>query len=225
MTSLLLRLHVTFRPPHHHQKPSHHPTIKCGPRDNRGPLYKGRTLSIEAIQAVQSLKRAHLKSPLEMDTLLDKTLSRLIKSDLIAAFNELVRQDRLILALKVLSALKAEEGYKIDLNIYAKLVSAMARNEMGENIDELVKGVSVGDVVSADGKGVVTIVKALLAADKADATVRVYELLREGGCEVDDYLGRVLSRGLRRLGRKDVASEIDRELGRVVGGGMEKVVA
>ncbi|GKD97774.1 hypothetical protein Tco_1381671, partial [Tanacetum coccineum] len=35
--------------------------------------------------------------------------------------------------------------------------------------------------------------------------------------------GRVLSRGLRRLGRKDVASEIDRELGRVVSGGMEKV--
>ncbi|PWA68543.1 hypothetical protein CTI12_AA140130 [Artemisia annua] len=158
-----------------------------------------------------------------MDTLLDKTLSRLIKSDLIAAFNELVRQDQLILALKVLSALKTEEGYKIDLNIYAKLVTAMARNGMGEDIDELVKGVSVGDVVSAGGRGVVTIVKALLAADKADATVRVYELLREGGCEVDDYLGRVLSRGLRRLGRKDVASEIDRELGRVVGGGLEKV--
>ncbi|GJT19023.1 protein thylakoid assembly 8, chloroplastic [Tanacetum coccineum] len=225
MTSLLLRLHVTFRPPHHHHKPSHQPAIKCGPRDNRGPLYKGRTLSIEAIQAVQSLKRAHLKSPLEMDTLLDKTLSRLIKSDLIAAFNELVRQDQLILALKVLSALKTEEGYKIDLNIYAKLVSAMARNGMGENIDELVKGVSVEDVVSADGKGVVTIVKALLAADKADATVRVYEMLREGGCEVDDYLGRVLSRGLRRLGRKDVASEIDKELGRVVEGGLEKVGA
>ncbi|KAI4324754.1 hypothetical protein MLD38_030211 [Melastoma candidum] len=53
--------------------------ILCGPRGERGPLIKGRTLSKEAILAIQALKR----SP-------DSTanLSRLIKSDLVAALKD-----------------------------------------------------------------------------------------------------------------------------------------
>ncbi|KAI3802704.1 hypothetical protein L1987_30845 [Smallanthus sonchifolius] len=229
-----LRLYLPFRPLHHRStavhsdgKPSCYPTVRCGPRDNRGPLYKGRTLSIEAIQAVQSLKRSHRSDPTNNDTV-SKTLSRLVKSDLIAAFNELLRQDQFDLALKVFTAVRSEDWYKTDLNLYAKLVSAMASRDMTEEIDRMMSDVEVKDVVSADGKGLVTLVKALLAADRAESTVRVYEMMKSGGwrCNsaADDYVGKVLSRGLRRLGKKKVADEIDLEIERVSGGVLEKMV-
>ncbi|XP_076886119.1 protein THYLAKOID ASSEMBLY 8, chloroplastic-like [Bidens hawaiensis] len=120
-----------------------------------------RTLSIEAIQAVKSLKRSHRSDP----TPVSKTLSRLVKSDLIAG--------------------KTSSGlWELELEL------------------------EVADFVSADSKGVVTLVKALLAADRADATVRVYEMMKSGGWRFDsvrgEYVGKVLSRGLRRLGKKEL---------------------
>lgn len=82
--------------------------IRCGPRNNRGPLLKGRVLSIEAIQAVQSLKRAHRGDQSKLNEVLSETLPRLIKADLIAAFKELLRQDHSDLALKVFSVVRSE---------------------------------------------------------------------------------------------------------------------
>ncbi|KAI7752556.1 hypothetical protein M8C21_016968 [Ambrosia artemisiifolia] len=224
-----LRLHLPIHLPYNHPtaNPRCYTPVRCGPRSNRGPLYKGRTLTIEAIQAVQSLKRTHRSDPSNNDAVF-KTLSRLVKSDLIAAFNELIRQDQFDLAVKVFSVIKLEDWYKTDLNLYAKLVSAMASKGMMDEIDRLMNDVEVADVVSADGKGLVTVIKALLAADRAESTVRVYEMMKAGGwrcnSSADDYVGKVLSRGLRRLGKKEVADEIDAEIERVSGGVLEKMV-
>ncbi|XP_076944177.1 protein THYLAKOID ASSEMBLY 8, chloroplastic-like [Bidens hawaiensis] len=216
-----LRLYLPLHLPHHNPT-AVNSTIRCGPRSNRGPLHKGRTLSIEAIQAVQSLKRSHRSDP----TTVSKTLSRLVKSDLIAAFNELLRQHHFDLSLTVFNSIKSEHWYKPDLTLYAKLTTEMASKGMADEIDRLIDDVEVADMVSADGKGVVTLIKALLAADRADATVRVYEMMKSGGWRFDsvkdEYVGKVLSRGLRRLGKKEVADEIDFEIGRVSGGVLDK---
>ncbi|KAL4559986.1 hypothetical protein LXL04_032134 [Taraxacum kok-saghyz] len=229
-----LRLHLPFRSPGHHS-PAVHPvgnsirytTVRCGPRDNRGPLYKGRTLSIEAIQAVQTLKRSHRSDPTNNDTV-SKTLSRLVKSDLVAAFNELLRQNQFDLALKVFSAIRSEDWYKTDLSLYAKLVTSMASRKMTEDIDRLILDVEPEDVISSDSKGLITLIKALLAADRAESTIRVYEMMKSGGWNCDsqanEYVGKVLSRGLKRLGKKEVADEIDLEIGRVSGGTPEKMM-
>ncbi|KAI3737642.1 hypothetical protein L2E82_27651 [Cichorium intybus] len=229
-----LRLHLPFRSSN--DRPAAirpvgihrcYPTVRCGPRDNRGPLYKGRTLSIEAIQAVQSLKRSYRSDPTNDDTV-SKTLSRLVKSDLVAAFNELLRQDQFDLALKVFSAIRSEDWYKTDLSLYAKLVAAMAGKRMTDDIDRLILDIQAEDVISSDSKGLITLIKALLAADRAEPTVRIYEMMKSGGwsCNstTNDYVGKVLSRGLRRLGRKKVADEIDSEIARVSGGVSEKMM-
>ncbi|CAH1419288.1 unnamed protein product [Lactuca virosa] len=229
-----LRLHLPFCSPCNRSaafnpigNPRCYTTVRCGPRDNRGPLYKGRTLSIEAIQAVQSLKRSHRSDPTNNDTV-SKTLSRLVKSDLVAAFNELLRQDQFDLALKVFSAIRSEDWYKTDLSLYAKLVASMATKRMTDDIDNLILDIEVDDVVSSDSKGLITLIKALLAADRAESTVRIYEMMKSGGWNCNspsnDYVGKVLSRGLRRLGKKKVADEIDSEIGRVSGGISEKMV-
>lgn len=69
---------------------------------NRKPLQKGRNLSIEAIQAVQALKRvANKNDDSAVEQVFDSKVRRLIKSDMIAVLRELLRQNQCLLALKV----------------------------------------------------------------------------------------------------------------------------
>uniref|UniRef100_A0A2P2JGE1 Uncharacterized protein MANES_15G113700 n=1 Tax=Rhizophora mucronata TaxID=61149 RepID=A0A2P2JGE1_RHIMU len=71
--------------------------------NNRKPLQRGRDLSIEAIQAVQALKRTWSSVPNSpnLDHVLRSKFSRLLKFDMIAVLRELLRQNRCLLALKV----------------------------------------------------------------------------------------------------------------------------
>lgn len=204
--SLPSSLHQTHKPNPTGTKPPF--TIRCGPRDNRGPLVKGRILSIEAIQAVQSLKRSPQNHAV---------LSRLLKSDLIAAYNELLRQDQTELAVKVFSAIRSEFWYTTDLSMYASLVSALARKGKREEIDRLIRGLSEEELGS-DDKRLVLLIKAVVNAGRLDSTVKIYRLMRTSGwapsCAADDYVVKVLINGLRRLGEENVANEVFREFGR-----------
>ncbi|KAF3450722.1 hypothetical protein FNV43_RR06811 [Rhamnella rubrinervis] len=192
-----------------------HFLVRCGPRDNRGPLVKGRTLSIEAIQAVQTLKRAQRSEPTNLSTLVSKTLSRLIKADLVAAFKELLRQDQCALALHVLSTLQSE--YEPGLSVYADLVLALARNGMSEDIDRLIFDMEKeGGGVPCNDKGLIRLIRAVIGAERRESTVRIYGMMKRSGwgCssfEADEYTARVLSKGLRRLGEVGLADEVDRE--------------
>ncbi|EXB74541.1 hypothetical protein L484_026238 [Morus notabilis] len=202
--------------------------IRCGPRDNRGPLVKGRILSIEAIQAVQALKRAHRSDPSTLPTVASKTLSRLIKSDLLAALKELLRQDHCALALHVFSAVRSE--YRPDLSLYADMVIALEKNGMAEDIDRLIFDLEMEGcgAVGDDNKGLIRLVRAVIAAERRESTVRIYGMLKMGvlgssGFEADDHTVGALSKGLRRLGEAALADEVDREFGRSQKGSLEKV--
>ncbi|XAR50661.1 hypothetical protein NMG60_11005046 [Bertholletia excelsa] len=201
--------------------------VRCGPRDKRGPLLKGRVLSTEAIQAVQALKRAQRTDPSKLDDVLSKTVGRLIKSDLIAAFDELLRQDHCQVALRVFSAVRSEPWDKTDLGLYADLVSALARKGMTEDIDRLIRDLEGESVIPCDDKGLVRLVKALIAAGRAESTVRIYGLMKRSGwgCSgaADEYVAKVLSKGLRRFGEGRLADEIDLEIGKLFRGIMENV--
>lgn len=74
---------------------------------NRKPLQRGRMLSIEAIQAVQALKRANTppspSSSSMLDRVIDSKIRRLLKFDMVAVLRELLRQNECSLALKVSS--------------------------------------------------------------------------------------------------------------------------
>ncbi|XP_052175911.1 protein THYLAKOID ASSEMBLY 8, chloroplastic [Diospyros lotus] len=193
----------------------HFATVRCGPRSNRGPLVKGRVLSTEAIQAVQSLKRAASRAdPSSLDAVLSKTLSRLIKPDLIAAFNELLRQDRCDLALKVFAAARSESWYATDLAVYADLVTALARKGMAEDIDSLIGDLETEGGIPCGG-GLVRLVKAVIAAGRVESTARIYGLMKRSGwrSDEDEYVARVLSKGLRRMGELRLADEIGLDFG------------
>ncbi|GFZ08066.1 PPR containing protein [Actinidia rufa] len=181
----------------------------------------------EAIQAVQALKRAHRGDSSKLADLLSKTLPRLIKSDLIAAFNELLRQDHCDLALKVFSAVRSEYWHKTDLGVYADLVSALARKGMTEDIDRLICDLEGEGAIRCDDKGLVRLIKALIAAERTESTVKIYGMMKGSGwgptSVADGYAAKVLSRGLRRLGEERLADEIEVEFGKLFRGILEKV--
>ncbi|KAK6912037.1 hypothetical protein RJ641_024130 [Dillenia turbinata] len=199
--------------------------VRCGPRDNRGPLVRGRVLSKEAIQAVQFLKRSQQSAA--QDSSISKTLSRLIKSDLIATFKELVRQAHPDLALQVLFTLRSE--YQPELSLYADLISALAKKKMWENIDRLISDfVEREDVIACDdNKGLVSLLRALLAADRAESTVAIYRMMERSGWGstyvADEHAVLILIKGLRRLGENGVADEIELEFGRLSKGSFGKL--
>lgn len=67
---------------------------------NRKPLQKGRTPSIEAIQAVQALKRAR-RDESSLERVFESNFRRLLKLDMIAVLQQLLSQNECLLALKV----------------------------------------------------------------------------------------------------------------------------
>lgn len=82
---------------------------------NRKPLQRGRNLSIEAIQAVQALKRA-VSSEVLLEQVFDTKFRRLLKFDMITVLRELLRQNQCLLALKVRHAPTLLQTQNLSLN-------------------------------------------------------------------------------------------------------------
>lgn len=87
-----------------------------------------------------------------------------------------------------------------------------------DEIDELVAGMKESGIEYGESRGLLTLVKALIAAERKASVVRVYGLMKKGGYEMEEYLGRVLSKGLRRFGEGELADEVDREFARLYKG-------
>ena len=104
------------------------------------------------------------------------------------------------------------------MGLYADLVQALANNRMAEDIDRLIGEMEMEDGVIdlGDKKGLSRLIKALIAAERRESTVRMYGVMKRSGwgcigsgVEVDEYVAKVLSKGLRRFGERDVAREVD----------------
>ncbi|MCL7050739.1 hypothetical protein MKW94_011858 [Papaver nudicaule] len=199
--------------------------IRCGPRDNRGPLVKGRSLSTEAMQAVQALKRAK-GDDTKINDIISNKLTRLIKNDLLASLSELLRQGHCELALKVFVEVKSDLYIKTNVALYADIVSALCKYGMLQEIDGVISEMGF-EVLIGDDRGLSRLIKGLVAAGRKESVVRVYRLMQEGewgsGASVDEYVVRILSKGLRRMGENGVADEVDAEFGVSVDGVLEKL--
>ncbi|WOL14872.1 hypothetical protein Cni_G23653 [Canna indica] len=189
-------------------------SVTCGPRDNRGKLLRGRNLSTEAILAVQALKRAAAAGDeARVDRVVSADFSRLIKSDLLAALAELQRQDQWRLAFKAFAAARREPWYRTDLALYAQMVSTLARCGAQNEIDALVAELlqEEGWFSQENDKGISRLIRALMAAERGKLVTNVYRELKRKGFEPDDFLFKFLIRGLRRLGEKEAAIEVEKD--------------
>ncbi|KAG5000768.1 hypothetical protein AAZX31_08G200700 [Glycine max] len=190
--------------------------VRCGgPRSHRTPLVKGRILSIEAIQAIQTLKRLHRTNPPELTSLVSNTLTRLIKSDLLATLRELLRQQHCTIALRVFSTLRSEYG--ADLSLYAEMAQTLAANDMTDHLDRLILDLASENEIKCgdDHKGLASLIKAVVAARSRESTVRIYGLMNKSGygsvTEPDEYVVEVLVSGLKSFGEEALAKELQHE--------------
>lgn len=87
-----------------------------------------------------------------------------------------------------------------------------------DDIDRLIWEMEMEDGVIdfGDKKGLSRVIKALIGAKRRESTVRIYGVMKRcgwgctgSGVEVDEYVAKVLSRGLRRFGEMDLAREVD----------------
>lgn len=100
--------------------------------------------------------------------------------------------------------------------LYADMVASLARGKADSEIDllmeELMEELKMGGGVAAgDLRGPARLVKALVAAGKVKAVKGVYEMMKRGGCEPNEYLFKFMIKGLRRLGEEDAACEIEKD--------------
>ncbi|KAG1337993.1 protein THYLAKOID ASSEMBLY 8, chloroplastic [Cocos nucifera] len=190
-------------------------SISCGRRDHRWPLLRGRTLSAEAILAVQALKRA-LDDDSKVEHVVSTAFARLLKPDLVAALAELRRQGQWRLAGKVFVAARKEFSSNPDYSLYAEMVATMARNGMREEISLLVSDLLAerekGDGFSADDiRALARVVKALIGAGSGKVVKNMYREMKRRNCVPNEFLFKDLIRGLRGLGEGDAADEVERD--------------
>lgn len=117
----------------------------------------------------------------------------------------------------VFSFLRTDPSYKTDLSLYASLISSFGELESedaGLKIDGLVSDLLMekSDGFTEDERWKLTrVVRSLVKASRGDAVIRVYQEMKRSGLEPDEYLFRVLFRGLKRLGKEEAAVEVERD--------------
>lgn len=97
--------------------------------------------------------------------------------------------------------------------MHANLVSALGRKGKREEIDRLISSLSEEEVIS-DNMRLIMLIKAVVNAGRVESAKRIYEIMRRSGWgAADDYVIKVLSNGLRRLGEENVANDLLRDFG------------
>lgn len=175
---------------------------------NRKPTQRGRYLSTEAIQAVQSLKRASLRgAPAAGAVAVEPKLRRLLKADMVAVFRELAAQGEALLALQVFEEIRKEHWYKPRLLWYVDLITVFAskglRSEVGKACSYLKR-----EQLEPDTDGFNLLLKALLDAEFTQLTMDCFRLMKLWDSEPDRITYRTLIKGLESLGEMDLSAEI-----------------
>lgn len=202
-------LDVTVKPWHNTQKQQLTATMSMlviEMRDgsqNRKPLQRGRNLSIEAIQAVQHLKRAHLHGN-PLDHVFNSKFRRLLKFDMIAVLRELLRQNHCLLALKVFEDIRKEQWYKPQVSLYADMIQVFGTNGLFQYVEILYFYLKSENSLEPEIQGFNALLKCLVSFKLRGLVMDCYELMKTVGCEPDRSSFRIVINGLEAM--EEVAS-------------------
>ncbi|XP_077254222.1 pentatricopeptide repeat-containing protein At1g62350-like [Tasmannia lanceolata] len=173
---------------------------------NRKPLQRGR-ISIEAIQTVQSLKRAKKNDPNSLDLVFQSKVSRLLKQDLIAVLRELQRQGEGLLALQVFQDIQKEHWYKPQLLIYADMIAVLANNGLFDKVELLFSHLRIESLgLEHDVEGFNAILRTLFEYSIFQTAMDCFHLMKEVGCEPDESTFRILINGFESKGEERLSA-------------------
>ena len=102
---------------------------------------------------------------------------------------------------------------------------------MAEDVDRLILDLEGQGQIQCDDKGLVNLIKAVIGAERRESTVRIYGLMKKSGwgssVAPDEYVAKVLYKGLRNFGEERVAREVENDyrmaFGRFYKGKFEKL--
>nr|ACN40805.1 unknown [Picea sitchensis] len=181
----------------------------CNMRDkgqNRGPLWRGRILSTEAIQAVQALRRAK-GDPQRLEKAFATKIPRLLKKDLLAVLQELQRQDQCDLALQVFKAVRKEMWYRPNLSLHADMIMMLGRNKRIEEVEAVLLELQK-EGLRPDTRVCTEIIGAFIHVGMVQNAMETFELMKQTDCHPDKSTFTVLIQGLQRLGEIDLATAV-----------------
>ncbi|XP_009767793.1 protein THYLAKOID ASSEMBLY 8, chloroplastic-like [Nicotiana sylvestris] len=178
---------------------------------NRKPLQKGRNLSIEAIQAVQALKRAKQNGESALEQVFNSKITRLLKNDLIAVLRELIRQNQCLLALKVFEEVQTEISYRPQLKLYAEMVSCLGSNGFLEEIKYLIMALKMDSSLPPDIEGFYALLESLLKFNLSSLALEVFYLMKLRGCDPDKLTFKLLINGLESNEETDLSAFVRQE--------------
>lgn len=176
---------------------------------SRGPLWRGRVLDNDTIQAVQAMKRAK-GDPDKIEKIIETRVSRLVKVDILAVLKELQRQNECHLALRVFDVVRKEVWYKPDLSLYASMITTLKRNNLIEEIKPLFAELEK-EGFQPDTKAFTHLLTTFLRVGLPQNAMETYDLMKQLGCKIDEYTFKVLINGLQSLGELDLSVAVSKE--------------
>ncbi|GLJ11633.1 hypothetical protein SUGI_0173300 [Cryptomeria japonica] len=188
---------------------------------NRGPLWRGRLLSNEAIQAVQALRRAK-KDTHKLENAFQTKIARLLKKDLLSVLGELQRQDQCDLALQVFETVRKEMWYKPSLYLYADMITMLGRNKLIENVEALLV-VMQQEGLRPDTRVCTEIIGSFLQVGMVDSAMKTFELMKQTECHPDKSTFTVLFKGLKGLGELELSDAVKEECVQYLGEPLEVI--
>lgn len=190
---------------------------------NRKPLQRGRNLSIEAIQTIQVLKRANTRNDdgLALDRAFDFYFKRLLKLDMMAVLQELLRQNECQLALKVFEDVQKEHWYKPRASLYAEIISALGRQGLYETIELFFAEMKMESRLEPDIKGFNVLMHNLICFNATGLAMECFSLMKSLGCEPDRSTYRILINGLESKGEPGLSATLRQEAEKFYGNSLE----
>ncbi|KAH9321005.1 hypothetical protein KI387_015644 [Taxus chinensis] len=187
---------------------------------NRGPLWRGRLLSNEAIQAVQALRRAK-KDTQKLEKAFQTKIERLLKKDLLSVLSELQRQDQCDLALQVFETVRKEMWYKPNLSLYADMIMMLGRNKLIEKVEALLLTMQE-EGLKPDTRVCTEIIGSFFQVGMVDSALKTFELMKQTECHPDKSTFTVLFEGLKSLGELQLSEAIREECVQYLGEPLER---
>ncbi|GJN02597.1 hypothetical protein PR202_ga19964 [Eleusine coracana subsp. coracana] len=174
---------------------------------NRKPTQRGRYLSTEAIQVVQSLKRVALRGAPAASAAVEPKLRRLLKADLVAVFRELAAQGEALLALQVFEEIWKEHWYRPRLLWYVDLVTVLASKGLRSEVEKACSYLK-REQLEPDTEGFNLLLKALLDAGFTQLAMDCFRLMKLWDSDPDRVTYRTLIRGLESLGKMILSADL-----------------
>ncbi|GFS37668.1 vacuolar protein sorting-associated 9A-like protein [Actinidia rufa] len=188
---------------------------------NRKPLQRGRNLSIEAIQTIQALKRAHHHHPHSLDRVFASNFKRLLKLDMMAVLRELLRQNHCLLALKVFEDVRKEYWYKPQVSLYAEIISVLGSNGLYERVVLLYSELEMETGLEPDTEGFNALLENLMSFNMTRLAMECFYWMKSIGCEPDKSSFRILIKGLESKGEVGLSAIVRQETEKYYGKALE----